>query len=89
MKKAIILCAGLGTRLRPLTNSIPKALVDIGGKPLLWYNLKLIEKYGIKSVGVNLFHLHEKVISYLEKSTFGVVVTTKVEKEILGTAGGV
>jgi len=90
LKKAIILCAGLGTRLKPFTDSTPKALVKIGDKPILWYILQLLKKHQIESVGINLFHLHQKIRDYLkENANFGLEIVTKLEKELLGTAGGV
>lgn len=88
--RAIILCAGLGTRVKPLTDSTPKALVNVGGKPILWYILQLLKKHHIESVGINLFHLHQKIRDYLEENAnFGLKIVTKLEKELLGTAGGV
>ena len=55
----MILAAGLGTRLRPLTNTTPKALLLVQGQPLIVYSLKLLKKYGITEVLINLHHLGE------------------------------
>ena len=57
MIKAMILAAGLGTRLRPLTNTTPKALVLVDQRPLITYSLRLLKKYGITEVLINLHHL--------------------------------
>ena len=52
----MVLAAGLGTRLRPLTDDRPKALVDVGGRPLITYNLALLRRFGITDVIINLHH---------------------------------
>ncbi|NJL16357.1 MAG: NTP transferase domain-containing protein [Nitrospira sp.] len=55
--KAMILAAGLGTRLRPLTNTIPKPLLPVGGTPLIVWNILLLKRYGFHQIVVNLHHL--------------------------------
>jgi mannose-1-phosphate guanylyltransferase len=85
--KALLLAAGFGTRLRPLTLDTPKCLVPVRGKPLLEYWLEMIFDAGISSVMVNLHYLTEKVTKYLDSSSFKNRVTTVYEKQLLGTAG--
>lgn len=86
--KALILSAGLGTRLRPLTNTIPKVMVPIGGKPLLWYHIQLFKKHGVKDIWINL-HEHPRVIKnyFGDGSNLGVKISYSYEKGLLGTAG--
>lgn len=86
--KALVLSAGLGTRLRPLTNKIPKVMVEVGGKPVLWYHLTLLKKYGIKDIWINL-HAHPRVIQdyFGDGSSLGININYSIEKKLLGTAG--
>jgi mannose-1-phosphate guanylyltransferase len=85
--RALLLSAGLGTRLRPLTNKVPKCLVDINGRPLLDYWLELLYNGGISEVLVNLHHKHEIVTNFLRKSHYPLKITTVYENKLLGTAG--
>jgi len=88
--KAVILSAGLGTRLRPLTNSIPKAMIPIGNKPLLEHQINLVKRHGITEIIINLHHMPEKIKKYFgDGSKFGVEIVYSNEPKILGTAGGV
>ena len=87
--KAFLLSAGLGTRLRPLTYTIPKCLVPIGGKPLLEYWLILFQKYGIDEVLINLHYLPEKVRDFLATSRYPIKIRTAYEPQLLGSAGTV
>jgi NDP-sugar pyrophosphorylase family protein len=88
--KAFILAAGLGTRLRSVGLDVPKAMVPIGGKPLLEHHLELFQRQGIRELIVNLHHLPEKITSYFgDGSRFGVRITYSHEAELLGTAGAV
>ena len=64
--KAFLLAAGLGTRLRPLTNETPKCLIPINGKPLLAYWIDLMQEHGITDVLINLHHLADKVRVFIE-----------------------
>ncbi len=88
--KAMILAAGYGTRLQPLTLSQPKALVEVGGKPLLeWIILKLI-KAGVDSIIINVHHFPEMIEDYLkQKNNFDIHIELSWENEILGTGGGI
>ena len=86
--KALLLAAGYGTRLRPITNVTPKCLVKINGKPLLSYWLKKLENLGCEEVIVNTHYLSHEVIRYLDKyKSNNLKVITSHEEEILGTAG--
>lgn len=85
--KALLLAAGLGTRLRPLTNSIPKCLVPIQRKPLLEYWLEMLNDAGVKPILVNLHYFPDKVRNYIESSRFKDIVFTVYEENLLGTAG--
>jgi mannose-1-phosphate guanylyltransferase len=85
--RALLLAAGLGTRLRPLTNSVPKCLVEINNKPLLDYWIELLIKGGITEILINLHYLHDKVRSHLEKCNFGINITCVYEEQLLGTGG--
>ncbi len=85
--KAILLAAGLGTRLRPLTDSVPKCLVPIGDRPLLGYWWDALAKAGITDILINLHHLADQVRSYVEARPDSQNITLVYEKELLGTAG--
>ncbi|MBI2118369.1 MAG: nucleotidyltransferase family protein [Elusimicrobia bacterium] len=88
--KAMILAAGLGTRLRPFTLKMPKIMVPINGKPLLDYHLRMLKKQGIKEIGINLHHFPEKINGFLKNGKqFGIKVLYSYEKKLLGTAGGI
>ncbi len=88
--KAMILAAGYGTRLQPLTLNKPKALVEVGGKPLLeWVILKLI-KSGFDSIIINVHHFPEMIETFLkQKNNFNIQIELSRENEILGTGGGI
>ena len=85
--KAILLAAGLGTRLRPLTDSVPKCLVPIGDKPLLSYWLDALAGVGITDILINLHHLSDQVISYVQSRADSQNITLVYETNLLGTAG--
>jgi mannose-1-phosphate guanylyltransferase len=85
--KALLLAAGLGTRLRPITDSLPKCLVPIHGKPLLEYWLRMLSEGGVRPILVNLHYFADKVRAYIETSEFRRHVFTVYEEKLLGTAG--
>lgn len=85
--RALLLAAGLGTRLRPLTDAVPKCLVPIRGKPLLEYWLSMLREGGVFPILVNLHYKADKVRDYLETSGYREIVSTAYEKELLGTGG--
>ncbi len=87
--KAMILAAGLGTRLRPLTNDRPKALVQIAGQTLLEITLRRLQTFGIRDVIVNVHHFADMVIQYLRShDNFGMHIETSHEEVLLDTGGG-
>ncbi len=89
--KAMILAAGRGERLRPLTDSIPKPLVAVGGKPLLQWHIEKLRKCGIEDIIINSAYLSEKIVDFIgDGSRFHVSVTHSVEGASgLETAGGI
>jgi len=88
--KAMILAAGLGTRLRPLTDKTPKPLLPVAGLPLIGWNLLLLRQHGITDVVVNLHHLGELIERELrDGARYGVRVVYSKEPDILGTGGGI
>lgn len=87
--KAMILAAGLGTRLRPLTDDRPKPLVEVAGRTMLEITLTRLRDFGIQEVIVNVHHFAEKVVDYLKaNNNFGMQVEVSREDELLGTGGG-
>lgn len=88
--KAMILAAGLGTRLRPLTNNCPKALVEVNGKPLLEIALQRLKLFGFEDIIINVHHFAEQILRFLEeKENFGLNISISDEREqILETGGG-
>jgi mannose-1-phosphate guanylyltransferase len=87
--RAMILAAGLGTRLRPLTNDRPKALVEIGGRTLLEVTLTRLSSFGVREVIINVHHFAEQVIQYLKaQNNFGLHVEISREELLLDTGGG-
>jgi NDP-sugar pyrophosphorylase family protein len=87
--KAMILAAGLGTRLRPLTGDRPKALVEVAGYTLLEITLRRLRQFGIHEVIVNVHHFAEMVVEYLKKNdNFGMRIEISREDVLLDTGGG-
>ena len=87
--KAMILAAGLGTRLRPLTNDRPKALVEIGGHTLLEITLARLRSFGVREVIVNVHHFAGMIVEYLHvNGNFGMRVEISREPVLLDTGGG-
>lgn len=90
IKKGMILAAGLGTRLRPLTYKIPKPLLPLNSHKLIDYSLNLFKRYGIEDVIINLHHLGEMIHDYVgDGGKFGLKVSYSEESAILGTGGGI
>jgi mannose-1-phosphate guanylyltransferase len=85
--KAFLLAAGLGSRLRPVTDVLPKCMVEIDGRPLLDIWLDSFARAGIDEVHVNLHHLSDVVLSHLATRSTPLVVSTSVEPTLLGSAG--
>jgi NDP-sugar pyrophosphorylase family protein len=87
--KAMILAAGLGTRLRPLTDDRPKALVTVAGRTLLEIALERLRGFGVGEVIVNAHHYAEMIADYLEANgNFGMRIEVSREEELLDTGGG-
>lgn len=88
--KAMVLAAGLGTRLRPLTYKTPKPMLELGPKRLIDYSLEYLAHYGIKEVMINLHHLGEQIYEYVGiGKRYGLRVFYSFEPTILGTGGGI
>jgi NDP-sugar pyrophosphorylase family protein len=86
----MILAAGFGNRLRPLTDHLPKPLLPVGEIPLIHYNLFLLKKYNITDIVINVHYHAEKIMAALgDGSRFGVQITYSEESTILGTGGGI
>jgi NDP-sugar pyrophosphorylase family protein len=87
--KAMILAAGLGTRLRPLTNDRPKALVEIAGRTMLEITVERLRQFGVSEVIVNVHHFGDQVIEYLKgRGNFGMRIEVSREDVLLDTGGG-
>jgi NDP-sugar pyrophosphorylase family protein len=87
--KAMILAAGLGTRLRPLTDDRPKALVEINGRTLLEITLARLRKFGVREVIINLHHFADTIVEYLKANdNFGMNIEISREDALLDTGGG-
>lgn len=87
--RALLLAAGLGTRLRPVTNGVPKCLVSVRGKPLLAYWLDLLLPNGINEALANTHYLAEQVVAFRESSPWRDRLILAYEPELLGTGGTV
>jgi len=87
--KAMILAAGLGTRLQPLTDNRPKALVEIGGRTLLEITLSRLRAFGIREVIINVHHFAGMILDYLKTNdNFGMRIEVSREEVLLDTGGG-
>lgn len=88
--KAMILAAGLGTRLRPLTNYKPKALVEVGEMPLLEIAIRRLKYFGFQDIIINVHHFAEQIIGFLEKNEhFDINIQISDERDqLLNTGGG-
>src|SRR5574344_733937 len=89
--KAMIFAAGLGTRLRPLTNTMPKALVPVAGKPMLEHVITKLKSSGFDDITINIHHLGQQIIDFLKAhDNFGVTIHISDEREkLLDTGGGI
>jgi NDP-sugar pyrophosphorylase family protein len=87
--KAMIFAAGMGTRLRPYTNTKPKALVEVGGIPMLELILKKIIRSGFNDIIINVYHFADQITEFLKKNhNFGASITISDESEFLLDTGG-
>ena len=88
--KAMLLAAGRGERLRPLTDTVPKALVEAGGKPLIVWHLERLARAGIRDAVINISHLGERIVEHLgDGARFELRLHYSRERERLETAGGI
>jgi len=87
--KALILAAGYGTRLRPHTNHIPKALFPIAGQPLIDIIIGHLIRIGATGIIINVHHLHDQITRFINDANYPVKVVTRYEKTILGTGGAI
>ncbi len=85
--KALLLAAGVGSRLRPITDTIPKCLVELGGRPLIDYWLDMLVPSGICPLLINLHYLADEMRSHLKRSPYADQISTVFEEELLGTGG--
>lgn len=86
--KALVLSAGYGERLRPLTNTIPKPLLEIGGRPLIEYALLMVKSAGITEVAINVHHLAQRIEKALgDGRSLGLSITYSPEAVLMGTGG--
>lgn len=85
--KAFLLAAGLGTRLRPLTDTTPKCLVPVGGKPVLHWWLSICERLGVEEVLLNTHHLAEQVRAFVKARPTSLRIKLFHEPQLLGSAG--
>lgn len=91
MKQAMIFAAGLGTRLKPLTDTMPKALVPVSGQPLLWHVVMKLKQSGFERIVVNVHHFADQIEAYLETNhNFGLDIRISDERQqLLETGGGI
>jgi NDP-sugar pyrophosphorylase family protein len=88
--KAMIFCAGLGTRFKPWTDTHPKALAIVNGKSLLQRNVEYLQRYGFDDVVVNVHHFADQIVDAIDKAKgWGSTITISDERdEVLETGGG-
>ncbi len=87
--EAMILAAGEGKRLLPLTKFVPKPLLPIVGKPILEHIIQSLKQQGITELCINAYHLKGKIIHFLKENDFGIEIRISAEEKILGTGGGI
>lgn len=86
--KAMVLAAGVGSRLRPLTDHLPKALIEVGGRPLLQLVLDRLMRFGVDSAVVNIHHQPDQIETFLKTNHMGIPIAISRETELLDTGGG-
>ena len=90
IKTALILCAGLGKRLNPITLSTPKPLLELNDKTMLEVCINLIIELGVQKILINTFHLGDQILRFIENKNFPInIQIIKEENEILNTGGGI
>ena len=88
IKQAMVLAAGLGTRMKPLTLKIPKPLIKVGSKNLLERSINLLENHGVEQIIINVHHLADQIIKFISNFETKVKITISNEKELLLDTGG-
>ena len=85
----MIFAAGLGTRLKPLTDTMPKALVPVGGAPLLFHVVEKLKRAGFDDIVINVHHFADSIIDYVKgMDNFGIKVSISDERDLLRETGG-
>ena len=87
--KAMIFAAGLGTRLKPITDTLPKALVPVGGRPLIEHVVRKLKASGIEEVVVNVHHFADKIQDWVSQQDIMDIQVSDERKELLETGGGI
>ena len=86
--RALILAAGEGTRLRPLTLTCPKPMLPVGGRPVLEHLVRLLRRHGVTEIAINLHYRPEVIVRHFgDGARFGVSITYSPEERLLGSAG--
>lgn len=89
MKRALIFAAGLGTRLKPITDTVPKALVEVGGEPLLQRIIMKLKKAGVEEIVINIHHFASQIVDFVKKNgSFGLKISFSDETDLLRETGG-
>ena len=89
IKRAMILAAGLGTRMLPLTEKIPKSLIKIGPKNLLERTIELLIRLGINELVINTYYLSQEIENFLKNKNYEISISTTQEQQLLDTGGGI
>jgi len=89
IKRAMILAAGLGTRMLPLTEKIPKSLIKIGPKNLLERTIELLIRLGINELVINTYYLSQEIENFLKNKNYEISICTTQEQQLLDTGGGI
>ena len=89
IKRAMILAAGFGKRMLPLTKKIPKPLIKVGPKNLLERSIELLIKMGIDELVINTHHLSQEIENFVKNKNYGISIILTMEKELLDTGGGI
>ena len=89
IKSAIILAAGLGKRMLPLTNDMPKPMIEIKGKPMIRHLIDLLDDIGIQKICVNVHYKSELLVDYLQSIESKKIIISDETNELLETGGGI
>lgn len=89
INKAMILAAGFGTRLKPFTDTMPKALFPFREGTIISYQIEKLKSFGVKEIIINAHHFYKKITEYFQNNDFGIKIDIIIEKDILGTGGGI